>query len=356
MTPPEATAAKTLVTGAGGHLGANLLRHLVANGQPVRAVLHTEGERASLAGLPISDVIIGDLRDPNIVRAAIDGCRNVFHCAAKISTVPGKQSELFGSNVLGTRVLLEAARAAEVDKVVVTSSFSAVGNRIDGAPSEESEPFDPLKPHLAYEQTKAAAEHECLKACAEGLRVVIATSTAILGPNDFKPSRMGRVLLNFARGRLPAYIPGGFEFVSTRDIVNGHCLAMARGRPGQKYIFSTAFLTMDELMTQLARITGHRRFPLRLPPAMVRPIAELAVRLAPLLAPRSEPLLTPAALRILRLGRRANIRKAKEELGYVPGSIEAALEDAYRHFVDRGLLSSRAKIEGTTSATIPLRR
>ena len=263
--------------------------------------------------------------------------------------MPRLQAEIFGCNVLGTRRLLEAARRNGVEKVVVTSSFSAVGHRGDGAPSDETDPFDPLQPHLPYEQTKAAAEHECLKAVAEGLNVVIATSTAILGPNDYKPSRMGRVVLDYARGRLPAYIAGGFEFVAARDIAAGHRLAMSRGRMGQKYIFSSGYLTMDELMAALARITGRSRRPLRLPPALMRGVAEVAARTAVLLGSEAEPLITPAALRLLRMGRRADTTKARAELGFVPSPVEAALEAAYRDFMDRGLLARTAGAKMATA-------
>jgi nucleoside-diphosphate-sugar epimerase len=251
--------------------------------------------------------------------------------------MPRRRAELFGCNVLGTRWLLQAAHTAGVEKVVVTSSFSAVGHRGDGVPSDETEPFNPLEPHLPYEQTKAAAEHECLKAYAEGLNVVIATSTAILGPNDFKPSRMGRVLLSYARGRLPAYIAGGFEFVAAGDIARGHRLAMTRGRSGQKYIFSTEFCTMDQIMAIFQRVTAQRRRPARLSPRAMRAIAEITSRVGALIAPDAEPLLTPAALRLLRLGRRADTHKAREELGFVPTSIETAIEDAWRDFVARGV-------------------
>jgi len=346
VNPPETPAAETvpdeavhgtvLVTGAGGHLGANLVRQLLAVGQSVRALLHSESERASLAGLELQ-VLVGDLRDRSTTAAAVMDCRQVYHCAARISTMPRRQAELFDCNVLATRWLLQAARAAGVAKVVVTGSFSAVGHRTDGAPNDETEPFNPLEPHLPYEQTKAAAEHECLKACAEGLDVVIATSTAIVGPNDFKPSRMGRLLLNYARGRLPAYIAGGFEFVAAGDIARGHRLAMARGQPGQKYIFSSGFRTMDQIMAAFDRVASPRRRPVRLLPGAMRGVAEITSRIGALIAPSREPLLTPAALRLLRLGRRADTRRAREELGFVATSVEAAIEDAWRDFVDRGV-------------------
>ncbi len=243
-----------LVTGAGGHLGANLLRRLLADGESVRALLHTARDEPAVAGLSV-ERMAGDLRDPAVAEAAVAGCRQIYHCAAKVSTTYGDRDEIFACNVMATRNVLRAAAAAGIEKVVVTGSFSAVGHRRDG-PSDESVPFNPLDRHLPYGHTKAAVEHECLKACADGLPVVVAVSTAILGPWDFKPSRMGEVLIRFAEGRLRAYVPGGFTFVAARDIVEGHVLAMAQGRPGQKYIFGSEFLSFDEIMALFARVTG----------------------------------------------------------------------------------------------------
>jgi nucleoside-diphosphate-sugar epimerase len=312
------------------------VRQLTEAGEPVRVLLHSESERPGVAGLDV-EVLVGDPRDRATAEAAVLGCRQVYHCAARVSTMPRSQMDLFGHNVLATRWLPRAAARAGVAKVVVTSSFSAVGHRGDGGPSDETEAFNPLEAHLPYEHTKAAAEHECLKACAEGLNVVIATSTAIIGPNDFKPSRMGRVLLSYARGRLPAYVAGGFEFVAARDIASGHRLAMAHGRPGQKYIFLTEFRTMDQIMATFLSVTSARRRPMRLSPRTLRGVAEVTSRIGALVAPHAEPLQTPAALRLLRLGRRADTSKARDELGFVPTSIDAAIEDAWRDFVARGV-------------------
>ena len=131
------------------------------------------------------------------------GCRQIHHCAARISTLSSGNAihrELFESNVVGTGNLLRAALDADVKKVVVTGSFSATGNR-EGKPSDESVPFNPFKAVLPYALSKAAVEHECLKAHADGLQVVVAVSCAILGPHDYKPSRMGRLLLDVAVGR-----------------------------------------------------------------------------------------------------------------------------------------------------------
>lgn len=326
---------RVLVTGGSGHLGANLVRRLLDEGQQVRA-LERAGGGAALAGLDV-EIVAGDLRDAAAVRAAVQGCQRVYHCAAKVSSAEGQQREIHDSNVLGTRHVLQAARETGVERVVVTGSFSAVGHD-PARPSDETVPVDPFTRMLPYQRSKVAVEHECLKAVVDGLDVVIATSCAILGPHDYRPSRMGQLLLDFARGRLRAYVPGGFEFVATRDIVQGHRLAMDKGRTGHKYIFSTAFKTVDDLMTIYEGVTGRRRPRLRLPGPMMAGLAEAVSFFVMRLAPDVEPRFTPGAVRILRMHRRADITKARTELGYQPSSVEEAVREAYEDFVRRGAL------------------
>ncbi len=329
-----------LVTGAAGHLGANLLRRLLADGETVRIMLRTDAERATVNGLP-AGIVVGDLRDTNFVAASTQGCRQIFHCAARVSTDHRGNSDIFDINVLGARNILKAAQAAKIEKVVVTGSFSSVGIRTDRA-SNEDDPYNPLDPllpqQLPYWRTKAAVEHECLKAFAEGLPVVVAISTGILGPNDYKPSRMGRVLIRFAHGQLRAYMPGGVPFVAADDVVQGHLLAMQKGRPGQRYIFSTADMTFDELMTIYSRVTGRRGPLFRLPPSLMTAAAHAASALMPYVNPHGEQLLTPAAVRLLALHRRADTSKAQRELGFRPTSIEVAIEQAYNWFLSHGVI------------------
>ena len=195
---------KILITGANGHLGANLVRALIADGADVRVLLRPESDNSPTDDLDVERVF-GDLRDAASLEAATTGCHAVYHCAAQLSTASGGEQEIFASNVLGTRNLLNAARRNGIGRVVVTGSLSATGHRLDG-PADESVPFNPFERHLPYSVSKAAVEHECLKAFAEGLDVVVAVSCAILGSNDFKPSRMGQVLIDHALGRLRTYI------------------------------------------------------------------------------------------------------------------------------------------------------
>ncbi|MGZ8238853.1 MAG: NAD-dependent epimerase/dehydratase family protein, partial [Methylobacter sp.] len=217
----------TLVTGATGHLGANLVRRLLADGEQVRVMMHSGRDNGALDGLDVERVI-ADLRNSEAVSAAVRGCSRVYHCAALVSTIEGSAAhkrELFDINVRGTIYVLQAAKHHNIDKVVVSGSLSATGYEPDRS-SHEGMPFYPFERHLPYGFTKHLTEHECLKAHADGLNVVVATSCAIVGPHDYAPSRMGRVLIDYAHGSLRAYIPGGFEFVSSRDIAEGHVLAM----------------------------------------------------------------------------------------------------------------------------------
>ncbi|MBM4068626.1 MAG: NAD-dependent epimerase/dehydratase family protein [Planctomycetes bacterium] len=338
-----------LVTGSTGHLGANLVRRLLDDGQRVRVLVRQQNDLTALDGLDVEKAY-GDLRDLAACRNAVAGCQRIHHCAALVSTLAGNRKhrrDIFECNVLGTRNLLRAAREADVERVVVTGSLSAVGHTPD-RPCNEDDLFNPFEPNLPYGFSKALVEHECWKAVAEGLPVVVAVSCAILGPNDFKPSRMGRTLVDFANRRLRAYVPGGFEFVSARDMVQGHLLAMDRGRPGQRYIFSTQFLTVDELLGIFEQVTGQRRPRLRLPGPLMSGIAAVvdqALRFFPAVPRR----FTPGAVRLLRMQRRADCSRAKSELGYQPTSIADAVREAHAFFVTRGLI-----MDSLTAGTVPV--
>ncbi|HEX3594037.1 MAG TPA: NAD-dependent epimerase/dehydratase family protein [Polyangiaceae bacterium] len=344
---------KALVTGATGHLGANLVRRLLADGEEVRALVRPGDTSAALNGLPVERVT-GDLRDANAVTNAVRGCARVYHTGAIVSTVEGNvehKRAIFETNVLGTQYVLDAALASGVNRVVVTGSFSAVGYDPDqpSRPSNEEMPFDPFHSPTPYSTSKAAAEQQCWQAAARGLPVVVAVSCAIVGPNDFVPSRLGGVMCSF--GRIPFYIPGGFPFVAARDISQGHVLAMNKGRSGERYIFATAFHTMDEIMAMFEAVTGQKRPPLRLPPSAMSAIAQLADPFVTRWVPPERHRLTPAAVRILRLGRRADISKARRELGYEPTSIAEAVREAYAFYREHGMIRSTAGSGSAGTAT-----
>jgi len=335
-----------LVTGASGHLGANLVARLLADGERVRVLLQPGTNNSAVDGLDVERAE-GDFRDFESVEIAVKGCQRVYHCGALVSTIQGNRAhrrQLFESNVVGTRNVLEAAQIHGVSRVVVTGSFSAVGHQLDdpSAPSDESVPFYPFHHAMPYERTKVLAELECLRAVARGLDVVVATSCAILGGNDFLPSRMGQTLCVFANGKLPFYVPGGFEFVSARDIVSGHLLAMSRGRAGEKYIFSTRFATLDEIVALFERVTGVARPGRRLPASLMAVVAGVASPILSRFFPDVRQRLTPGAIRLLQLRRHANTSKAQLELGFRPTDIESAVAEAYAFFHARGAIQNPA--------------
>ena len=327
-----------LLTGGSGHLGANLLRLLLSRGEEVRVLVRPHSNSAAFDGLHIERVV-GDLCDRPSLDAAVRGCDRVFHCAALVSTAEDPRRELFETNVLGTHNLLHAAKRAGVRRVVASGSLSAIGH-VPPRPSNEDDPFDPFAGTLPYAHSKAGMEHECLKAAVDGLEVVVAVSCAIVGPHDYVPSRVGQTMLDYAHGRMRFYVPGGFEFVAACDVAHGHLLAMEKGRNGQKYILSTEFLTLDQMLDLWATVTACQKHPRRLPAWLVYAGAKVADALPSRRLPGARQRFTAGAIQLLQLGRRADIHKARVELGYQPTSIAAAVTAAYEDFVRRGMIVS----------------
>ena len=232
-------------------------------------LLRPEDNNEALDGLDVERAY-GDIRDLDVTRQALAGCRGVYHCAAPVSTINGNYAhrrEIYECNVLGTHNVLQAARESEAGRVVVTGSISAVGYDLDdpSAPATESMPYYPIDRVMPYELSKAMVETECWQAAATGQDVVVATSCAVIGSNDFFPSQLGQTLCDFANRKLPAYIDGGCEFVAARDIAQGHLLCMRHGRSGEKYIFSSEYKTISDLLDVFQEVSGVQRPRLRLP-------------------------------------------------------------------------------------------
>jgi nucleoside-diphosphate-sugar epimerase len=329
---------KIFLTGGSGHLGSNLLRRLLRDGHEIVALAqenaNNRGLTEGLANAPVQ-IVYGDVREPSSFAAAMKGCEVVFHTAALVVTKPGGDQLIYDINVVGTRNVLNAARQAGVRRTVFTGSFSACGHT-PGRPSTEEDRFYPFHVTMPYERSKAWAEFEVLRAVADGQDVVIATSCSLIGGHDYIPSRMGRVIRDFANGKMRAYVPGGFEFVAAKDIAEGHVLAMQKGRTGQKYILSTEFCTTDRVVEICEKVTGRPKPSLRLPISVMKPIAHVTSFVMARLRPEDPQRFTPGALRILAQHRNADITKAKTELGYRPTSIEEAVTDAYHFFGAQG--------------------
>ncbi|MDE0155477.1 MAG: NAD-dependent epimerase/dehydratase family protein [Gammaproteobacteria bacterium] len=359
-TPEGTSAAPVFLTGSAGHVGANLLRRLLDDGVRVRVLLRHEDNNEALEGLDVERVY-GDIRDLNDTRRALEGCQGVYHVAALISTIEGNRAHrrnVFECNVAGTRNVLKAAREAEAGRVVVTGSFSAVGYDLDNpsAPSNETMQFYPMERTMPYERSKSLVENECWRAAATGQDVVVATCCAVVGGNDYFPSRLGRTLCDYTNGKLRAYIDGGFEFVAARDIVEGHLLCMHKGRSGEKYIFSSEYKTITEILDLFEEVSGVERPARRIPSPLMLVFSEVASFYLSRFHPDFPQRFTPGAIRLLRKRLHADTGKARRELGYRPTSIRAAVHEAYAfHYHQRKVITNpeakRPRLNGTGQDT-----
>ncbi len=350
MNSPETRTiprGKVFVTGGAGHVGANIVHALLAEGQEVRCLVQPGANNRALDGLDVERVE-GDVRDFAAMREATRGCARVFHVAAKVSTLnasAGEQRELYEINVVGTRHVMRAALENGVARAVLTGSFSATGYDLDdpSLPSHEDRPFYPFGDVMPYAHTKALAEHELLKCVVEGLDGLTVTSCACIGAWDHLPSRMGRTILDYCRGKLRAYIPGGFDFVNGRDIASGHLLAMERGRAGQKYICSTGFHTLEDLVHMFCELTALPLVKLKVPPQLMASVTGLYAGSLAKLFPNIPQRLTPGAIGVLRMRRHADTSKAQRELGYQPTNVRDAVRDALVFFAREGMLPDHVR-------------
>lgn len=317
---------KIAVTGSTGHVGANLVRALLARGDSVRALVHRHDK--ALEGLNVERVQ-GDTRDAEAMEKLVNGVELVFHLAARISIIRGETALTEQVNIEGTKNVLGACKKAGVRRLVHFSSVHALATEPASQTTDETRPLvtDPSAP--PYDRSKATAHRHALQAAAEGLDVTIVQPTAILGPFDFGPSSMGQVLLNLYHGRVPAMVNGGFDWVDVRDIVAGAIGASEKGRKGEAYLLGGSWRPIYEVAQEAERVTG-KKAPGVVPMWMARVGAPFAEAWAKLLG--RPPLFTADALHALRIHRNVSHEKAARELGYNPRPLHDTLVDTYKWF------------------------
>jgi hopanoid-associated sugar epimerase len=316
----------TLVTGATGHVGNNLVRALLDDGERVRVLVRPGSPARGLEDLEVERAE-GSLDDDESLRAAVFGCRHVYHVAAFVSLSRQDRPRLYRANVLGTRRVMRACLEARVERVVHTSSFGALGTNPTGPSTEEDvqSPFDEV---TDYDRSKLYGELEVLRAVARGLPAVIVNPTGIVGPYDFKPSLMGQTIIDFREGKLPAYLPGAYDLVAMRDVVRAHRLAMERGRVGERYLVSGEVVTVDAMMEWLEELTGARRPRVRLPVGLLLPPTRAKDWVQERMFPDARPAFTEASLRMLASRKRGSNEKARRELGLRTTPVRDAFREA----------------------------
>src|ERR1017187_6148471 len=319
----------TLVTGASGFLGWHVARLLVERGHPVRALVRSSSKIRELNVEPVT----GDLRDAVSIERAVAGCGLVFHVAADYRLWAADESELYRSNVDGTRNVLQAARHAAVERVVYTSTVGCIGLPQDGEGDEDC-PVSLEAISGAYKRSKFLAERVALEFAAAGLPVIIVNPTAPIGDHDIKPTPTGKIVLDFLKGDMPAFIDTGLNVVDARDVALGHLLACERGRAGERYILGSENLTLAQILGKLAELTGLPAPRVQLPYAVAYAAGVVTTAWARLTG--KPPRVPLDAVRMARKKMFVSHAKAARELGFRPGPAEGALRRAVEWFRANG--------------------
>ncbi len=329
---------KALVSGATGFVGSAVARTLTAAGWNVRALVREGSDRRNLEGMSIEPVP-GDLCDLRSLHPAVDGCDAVFHVAADYRLWAPDPRPLYRTNVDGTQNLLNAARSAGVQRIVYTSSVATLGLRADGGPADEDTPSSLSDMIGHYKRSKFLAEQWVRESARTGLPVVIVNPSTPVGPRDRKPTPTGRVVLDAAAGRTPAFVDTGLNIVHVDDVARGHLLAFQRGRIGERYILGGADMTLREVLGEIAAIVGRQPPRVRLPHALVLPLAHVAETLARLRG--GDTRITVDGVRMARHHMYFSSAKAVRELGYSWRPPRQAFEDAVQWFRSGGYLDAR---------------
>jgi len=319
----------TLVTGATGFIGWHVARKLLARGDQVRALARPSSQVRELD----VEVVRGDLRDPESLERAAMGCGVVFHVAADYRLWAKDASELYRSNVDGTRNVLEAARKCGVERVVYTSTVGCIGIPENGLGTEDtSVKLEDMKG--AYKRSKFQAEQVALEFARSGFPVVIVNPTAPIGDHDFKPTPTGKIVLDFLKGAMPAYVDTGLNFVDAGDTAEGHLLACERGRPGDRYILGSENLTLRQMLERLAQVTGGHAPRWRIPHALAYAAGVASTGWANLTG--HEPRVPIDAVKMARTKVFVSLDKAKRDLGFNPQPVDGALRRAVDWFRANG--------------------
>lgn len=324
-----------LVTGATGFVGSAVLRRLLDDGQSVRVLTRAASDRRNIEGLPV-EIAIGDLRDPQSLRAAVRGCDGLYHVAADYRLWARDPSSFYETNVAGTRALLRHAAEAGVARIVYTSSVATLGLKAGGEPADEDTPVGPADMIGHYKRSKFQAEQEVDRLVRdEDLPVVIVNPSTPVGPRDVKPTPTGRMVAQAASGRMPAYVDTGLNVVHVDDVARGHVQAFAKGLVGQRYILGGENMMLREILAVIATIVARRPPRWKVPHGAILPLAHMAELFARVRGGR-EPFITVDGVRMARKRMFFTSAKAARELGYEAGAAARALDDAVAWFRANG--------------------
>ena len=324
------------VTGPAGHVGANLVRALLARGDQVRALVHHDTQ--ALDGLDV-EMVSGDVGEPDSLRRAFAGAEMVYHTAVYISLAMHEWPRLEAVNVQGARNVAQACLESGVRRLVHLSSVEALVDGPSSTPVDETRPLVESRRYSLYARSKAAGEKEVRQAMAQGLDAVILYPTAILGPHDHRLGFANSGLLGMATGKLWALVDGGFDWVDVRDVAVGALQAAARAPAGGRYILAGHRASLRDLAGVAEEVSGTKAPRLVFPMGLARLVAPLGALFGRLTGTR--PLFTPAALRPLRSNPRISHARATHDLDYQPRPLLDTVTDTVEWFAARGLMNGK---------------
>jgi len=320
----------TFVTGATGFVGSHVVRQLLLRGDQVRILARNSSRKSNVETFGC-EIAIGDLKDSMSLLRCVQGCRRVYHVAADYRLWARNPQDIYDNNVGGTRNLLSACCEAGVEKVVYTSTVGTIGLRKDGLLADEESPvkLDDMIGH--YKRSKFMAEQVAREFATSGLPVVIVNPTTPVGAGDLKPTPTGRIILEFIKGRMPAYVETGLNIVGVEDVARGHLLAETNGRVGERYILGGENWSLEEILDSLSHICGRHTPQFRIPWTLAL-IAGYMDNFFMGSVLRREPMIPLEGVRMARYKMYISIEKARKELGYNPEPAEKALRGAVEYF------------------------
>lgn len=327
-----------LVTGTSGFVGSAVARRLVADGHAVRVLVRPTSDRRNLDGLPV-EIVEGDLSRPETLKPAVVGCDAVFHVAADYRIwVPDGGASMYKANVDGTRDLIRAASDAGVDRFVYTSSVAVLYPLPGTAVADETATATVNDMISHYKKSKFLAEQEVMRLVREeSAPVVTVNPSAPFGPRDIKPTPTGRIVLDAAKGRMPAYLDTGLNAVHVDDVAEGHMLAHDKGEIGERYILGGDNMTLHDIIKTVTDHVGRPGPWVKLPRSPLYPVAWIAEQVARVT--KREPVLTVDALKMAAKHMYYSSDKAREKLGYAPRPAAHALTEAVDWYRENGFLN-----------------
>ncbi len=329
---------KAIVTGATGFVGSSVARMLLQKGYEVGILAREKSNLANIEGLDVK-IHIGDLRDPVCLKEAFKGYDFLFHVAADYRLWVPRPEEIYQNNVEGTKNAMEAARDAGIKRVVYTSSVATLGLKKDGTPADEETPVSLSDMIGHYKRSKFLAEELVRTMVNDGkIDAVIVNPSTPVGPRDIKPTPTGKMILEAAKGKMPAYVDTGLNIVHVDDVAIGHLLALEKGNSGRRYILGGQNMTLRQILEEIAVITGNTPPRIRLPHNLILPVAYMFEAVSKITG--KEPLATVDGVKLAKKKMFFTSKRAEKELGYSHRPASSAIRDAVKWFKDNGFLNS----------------